>query len=189
MRKHYLIWKRNRDQLLGMQLWKHYTFLKMTLNLDWGLRNPLSSFPIGLGVGELEKQVLYVDIHDLKIWVNDVYFEGNLNLNSLYTNIPFVFCDRLKALPICLNSLVPDRLTWKGHLDGIYTASDCYKWLNILEFVQNTTENNFWKWVWHIPTLKKVKCIIWTTLHKSFPTRLMLCHHGMLEMNLCPSCN
>lgn len=29
------------------------------------------------GVGKLSKHVLYVDIHDLEIRVNDVYFEGS----------------------------------------------------------------------------------------------------------------
>lgn len=52
-----------------------------------------------------------MDIHDLEMQVNDVYLDGNWNFKLLYTNIPSVVCDRLKVIPICLNSLVLDRLT------------------------------------------------------------------------------
>lgn len=43
-----------------------------------------------------------------------------------YTNITTVVCDHLKVLPICLDSLVTDRLTWKGNLGGIHTTRDDY---------------------------------------------------------------
>lgn len=86
-----------------------------------------------------------MDIHDLEIQVNDVYLDDKLNFNSLYTNITLVVCDRLKALPICLNSLFPDLLTWKGNLDYIYTSLNIYNLLNRREFFQNTTDNNSWK--------------------------------------------
>lgn len=65
-----------------------------------------------------------MDIHDIEIRVNDVYLNENWNFNSLYTNIPQVIYDLLKALPNCLNHLVSDRLTWKDNLDGIYIARD-----------------------------------------------------------------
>lgn len=46
-----------------------------------------------------------------------------------------------------LNSLVPDRLTWKGNFGGIHTVRDGYNWLNKLKFVYNRSNNNSWKWV------------------------------------------
>lgn len=76
-----------------------------------------------------------MDIHDLEMRKNDVYKDGNWNFNSLCTNIPPVASDRLKLFPICLNSLVPEHLTWKYNLNGIYTAQDGYYWLNKLEFI------------------------------------------------------
>ena len=97
------------------------------------------------GVGKLMEQVLYVDIRDLERRVNDVYLDGNSNFSLLYTNILLVVCDCLKVLPICLNSLVPGRLTWKCNLYSIYTTQDSYNCLNKLEFVQNTIDNNSWK--------------------------------------------
>lgn len=92
------------------------------------------------GVGKLAEQVLYVDIYDLKIWVNDAYLDENWNFNSLCINILLVYCKFLTALPICLNSLVLDRLIWKGKLYCIYTTQNGYNWLNRLEFVQNTID-------------------------------------------------
>lgn len=137
------------------------------------------------GVGKLLEQVIYVDIHDHKMRVNDVYLDESWNFNSLYTNIPPIVCDLLKALPICLISLVADRLTWKGNLDNICTARDGYNQLNILEFFHNTTYNNSWKWAIHIPALQKVEFLFWMNLHKSLLTRLMLCHRCMFQTNLC----
>lgn len=67
-----------------------------------------------------------MDIHDLEMRVNDIYLDRNWNINSLYTNISQVVCDFLKAFPICLNSLVPDRLIWKVNFNGTYTAHDGY---------------------------------------------------------------
>lgn len=61
--------------------------------------------------------------------------------------------------------------------------------LTDLNFIQNTTYNNSWKWVWHIPFLEKVKFFLWIALHKSPSTRLMLYHRDMLHTNLCPICN
>ncbi|XP_058763267.1 uncharacterized protein LOC131636671 [Vicia villosa] len=121
--------------------------------------------------------------------VNGVYLDEYLNFNSLYANNPLGVCDLLEAFPICLNSMVPSRLTWKSNLDGIYTARDGYYWLKRLEVVMNTTNNNPWKWVCHIPTLEKVKFFLWTTLYKSIPKRSILCHRGMLQTDLCPKCN
>lgn len=113
-------------------------------------------------VGKLVEHILYLDIHDLEMRMNDVYLDENYNFNSWYTNIHLVVYDYLKVLPICLNSLVPGRLTWKGNLDDIYTYRNGYSWLNGLDFINNTIDNNLWKW---------------------------LCHHGIFQTNLCLRCN
>src|SRR4051812_14468467 len=95
----------------------------------------------------------------------------------------------MKVFPICLNSLVPNLLTWKSNLDGIYTARDGSYWLIKLELVQNTTCNNSWKWVRHIHAPEKVKLFVWTTLHIPLSTISMLHHYSMLETSLCSRWN
>jgi len=44
----------------------------------------------------------------------------------LYTSLPSDVKDRLQVLPICLIPYVPDCVTWKGNLNGIYSARDGY---------------------------------------------------------------
>jgi len=55
---------------------------------------------------------------------------------------------------------VPDRITWKDNLDGIYTARDGYYWLNRNDFVLDATNNISWSWMWHIPAPEKLKFFI-----------------------------
>jgi hypothetical protein len=43
--------------------------------------------------------------------------------------------------------------------------------------------------MWHIPAPEKLKFFIWTTLHESLPTRSLLCHCCIIQMDLCPRCN
>jgi hypothetical protein len=76
--------------------------------------------------GKLAVKVPFVDIHDLQSQVKDVYVNGSWNFNFLYMNLPSEVCDRLQSFSLCLKALVLDRITWKGNLDGIYTARDGY---------------------------------------------------------------
>jgi len=76
--------------------------------------------------GKLAAKGLFVDIHDLHLQVKDVYVDGNWNFNLLYPDFPPEVCDHLQSLPLCLNALVHDRITWKDNLDFIYTSKDGY---------------------------------------------------------------
>lgn len=105
---------------------KTLSVLKDGFEFRLGDGNSSFSFFNWSKVGKLANRVLYVDIHNLEMRVNNVYLDGNLNFNLLYTNIPPAVCERLKALLICLNSLVPNWLTWKENLDDIYTARGGY---------------------------------------------------------------
>ncbi|GAU17063.1 hypothetical protein TSUD_105620 [Trifolium subterraneum] len=136
--------------------------------------------------GILANQVLYVDIHDLQMRVRDVYIDGKFNLNSLYTPIPPEIVNHLNLLPICLNPLVADRYTWKGNLNGIYTARDGYHWLNRIESTNNSIEDISWSWLWHIEAPEKIKFFLWTALHNALPTRAMLSHRRLLSVHVCP---
>lgn len=139
-------------------------------------------------VGKLAEHVLYVDIHDRDLKDNEVYLDGNWNFNQ-YTNIPIATRDRLRALPMCLNSQVQDSYTWIGNLDGIYTTKDGYYWLNRHHFVRDSSNTISWSWLWHIVAPEKLKFFLWTALHTSLPTRSLLCKRGMLHSDTCPRCN
>jgi hypothetical protein len=140
------------------------------------------------GIGKLANQVLYIDIHDLQMSVKDAYVDGKWNTNLFYTNIPEEVSNRLKSLLVCLNSNVSDCYSWRGNLNGFYTAQDGYYWLNRNEFT-NSVEDVSWNWLWHIPTPKKIKFFLWTDIHDTLPTKSMLSHRGMLQNASCPRCN
>ncbi|CAJ2645759.1 unnamed protein product [Trifolium pratense] len=158
---------------------------------EFRLGNDNSSFWFSnwSGTGKLADKVLYVDIHDLEMCVKDIYTDGNWNFNMLYTNIPIAVTDHLKMIPVCLNSQVADCYTWKGNLNGIYSARDGYFWFNRNEFAGNDTDSISWTWLWNISAQEKLKFFLWTALHNSLPTREMLCHRNMLQANHCPRCN
>ncbi|GAU45929.1 hypothetical protein TSUD_100060 [Trifolium subterraneum] len=141
------------------------------------------------GIGNLANQVPYVDIHDLQMRVMDVYVDGKWKFNLLYTTIPENVMDHLKLLHVCLNCQVVDRNTWKGNLNGLYTAKDGYSWHNRSTFTDNATNAITWNWVWHIPAPEKIKFFIWTALHNALPTKTMFSHRGLFQINLCPRCN
>jgi hypothetical protein len=107
------------------------------------------------GYGTLASHVLYVDIHDIEMRVRDVFIDGNWNLNLLYTVLPDEIKDRLAFLPVNLNPEVSDCFTWKGNLNGIYTARDGYYWLNRNAFSANTTNIASWSWLWRLPAPEK----------------------------------
>ncbi|PNX62033.1 hypothetical protein L195_g060954, partial [Trifolium pratense] len=56
--------------------------------------------------------------------------------------------DYLKILPACLNPQVADCFTWKGNLNGIYSARDGYFWLNRGDFAGIDIDNISWNWLW-----------------------------------------
>ncbi|MCH79684.1 RNA-directed DNA polymerase (Reverse transcriptase) [Trifolium medium] len=132
---------------------------------------------------------MFVDIHDLEMRVRDVYIDGNWQFNSLYTNLPQAIKAKLNSSTISLNPYVNDCYTWKGNLNGIYTARDGYYWLNRNSFSANATSVVSWSWLWHLPAPEKLKFFLWTMLHNSLPTREMLSHRGIINDNLCPRCN
>lgn len=119
--------------------------LKYKFEFRLGYGNSSFWFSNWSGIGKLEKQILYMDIHDIEIRVNDITQVG------IWTSIHYIlillrlFVTAWKCFPFFLNSLVPDLLSWKGILECIYTARDDYNRLNRLEFVQNTIENGSWK--------------------------------------------
>jgi ribonuclease HI len=95
----------------------------------------------------------------------------------------------LNLIPISLNPLVNDCYTWKGNLNGIYTARDRYYWLNRITFYDNPIGGVSWNWLWQLPAPEKIKFFLWTVIHNALPTKEMLTHRGILHDNLCPRCN
>jgi hypothetical protein len=141
------------------------------------------------GSGVLANQVMYVDIHDLEMRIRDVYIEDNWNFHSLYTIMPPEVTNRLRSISMSLNPSVTDCYTWRGNLNGIYTARDGYFWLNRHTFALNNLSGVTWSWLWCLPAPEKIKFHLWSLIHNALPTKEMLSHRGMSQGNLCPRCN
>lgn len=60
---------------------KAHSYLKDEFEFILGDKNSYIWFSNWYGVGKLAEHLLYVDIHDLKIQVNDVYLDGNWKFN------------------------------------------------------------------------------------------------------------
>lgn len=103
--------------------------------------------------------------------MKDVYVDGHWNFNILYTNIPVAICEQFKMIPIYLNSLVDDRITWKGDLDGIYTAKASYSWLNRYAFLATNDDSISWNWLWKILESEKINFFVLSAMHDSIPTK------------------
>jgi ribonuclease HI len=170
-------------------IFKALSALKEGYQFRLGNGNSSFWFTDWSGSGILANHVLYVDIHDLEMRVRDVYIDDNWNFSLLYTNLPVEMKDMLNSLTINLNSSVNDCHTWKGSLNGTYTARDGYYWLNRNSFTADTTNTGSWSWIWQTPAPEKIKFFLWTVVHNSLPTCDMLTHRGILQSNLCPRCN
>ncbi|GAU22350.1 hypothetical protein TSUD_106780 [Trifolium subterraneum] len=159
-----------------------------TGSVTWNaIRKALSALKEGNGV--IANLVMFVDIHDLEMRVRDVYKDGMWLFNSLYTTLSQEIKENLNFITISLNPSVNDCYTWKGNLNGIYTARDGYAWLNRHSFSATTISVASWSWLWHVSAPEKLKFFFWTMLHNSLPTRDMLAHRGIITRNLCPRCS
>jgi hypothetical protein len=95
------------------------------------LGNGASSFwyDIWSEFGKLCDHVWYVDIHDTHLTVADIFRHGTWNLSQLYTHLPENILESISKISLCLNENISDGYTWKGNLDGIYSAKAGYSWV------------------------------------------------------------
>lgn len=92
---------------------------------------------------------------------------------------PTHIVDYINSVPICLNGIILDGLTWKGTLDGIYTTRGGYSWLEYQHEPNVVDTMSGWNWIWKAPMPEKLICFIWTTCHNSLPTLVMLTKRNM----------
>jgi hypothetical protein len=79
-----------------------------------------------LGTGKLCDRVPYVHVADSDLLVSNVWTNNEWNLSSLYTSIPEVVINEIRAITIPLESSGNDYISWTHNLDGTYSASSGY---------------------------------------------------------------
>lgn len=178
----------------GSVVWNSIMKAKSVLRngYEYRLGNGMSSFWYDpwTKFGRLCDQVWYVDIHDTQLKVAEIAQNGTWQLSQLYTQLPINVLETISAMPVCLNANISDGFTWKGNLDGIYSAKAGYLWLTTVNANTGHHDNlNSWKWIWRLPVPEKIKFFIWTACHHSLPTRSLLLNRGMLNSSSCPRCS
>lgn len=78
--------------------------------------------------GKLSDQVWYVYTHDIHLTVVDVVQDDIWQLTQLYTQLPTAVLGSILSMSVCFNYNIPDGFSWKGNVDGIYTAKAGCLW-------------------------------------------------------------
>ena len=88
-----------------------------------------------------------------------------------------------------------DRLIWAYTPRGIFTVNSAYKVALSLSSHANpcTTSHgsdhtHFWRTIWALNIPNKIKTFTWKACHNALPTKVNLCHRGILEEALCEAC-
>ena len=88
-----------------------------------------------------------------------------------------------------------DSIIWAYTLRGIFTVNSAYKLALSLSPQANqcTTFNgldhtHFWCTIWGLSIPNKIKNFAWKASRNALPTKVNLCHRGVLEDALCEAC-
>jgi hypothetical protein len=135
---------------------------------------------------KLSSLIPFVDIHDIALQIKEVWMHGKWNLEDLYTNILGYVKDAILQIKPYLVNDIPDVWVWHGSSSGIFTTKDAYEWL-----LQPSPINNHenWKWIWQSKLPANIQFFIWQLLHGSIPTRGVLQHRRVCNLNICPRCS
>jgi hypothetical protein len=135
---------------------------------------------------KLSSLIPFMDIHDIALQIKEVWMHGKWNLEDLYTNIPGYVKDAILQIKPYLVNDIPDVWVWHGSCSGIFTVKDAYEWL-----LQPSPINNHenWKWIWQSKLPANIQFFIWQLLHGSIPTRGVLQHRRVCNLNICPRCS
>jgi hypothetical protein len=134
---------------------------------------------------KLSSVVPFVDIHDTSLKINEVWNNGEWNLQQLYTNIPQYVVDTIKSVQPCIVSDLADVWTWHNTSSGVYSTKDAYTWLLDPMHINNITG---WQWIWQLRLPTNIQFFIWQLVHDSIPTRATLHHRHVCSNNICPRC-
>jgi len=88
----------------------------------------------------------------------------------------------------------PDRLTWKGTKDGVFSVCSAYH-LGV-ELQANSRgqsshtspSNEIWKFLWSHHVSNPVKAFLWRACNNLLPTKMNLFQKWVVEEALCPIC-
>ena len=100
----------------------------------------------------------------------------------------------IKSLPLCTTPQ-PDSLIWPTERNGHYSVKTGYSALCeeplVVEDETNNSEAhiNFWKGIWKLKVLGKIKHFLWKSCTNSLPTKVNLLKRTILQEDVCHLCS
>ncbi|OMO85295.1 reverse transcriptase [Corchorus capsularis] len=105
--------------------------------------------------------------------------------NHLFSfSLPHDIFSVIIATPLQTFVSKSDTFLWKASNDGQYTVQSAY---NLAKGIGQVDQ--FWKWVWSLKFLPKLKFFLWEVILGIVPTRSLLFHRGFIVNLSCPFCN
>ena len=105
-----------------------------------------------------------------------------------------VDADTILGIPLS-NQLPEDRLIWAESNNGCFTVRSAYRVaMTLHRTAQNasassdSSQRSFWRKVWRLPILHKVRHFAWRACRNILPTKETLFHRKVIMDSLCDEC-
>jgi ribonuclease HI len=129
--------------------------------------------------------VPFVAIQHTTLKINDVWHNGNWNLQILYTQLPTEVVNAITAIKPRIVQNLPDVWVWKNSSTGVYSVKDAYTWLSNPAPIN---EHVNWNWIWQLHLSANIQFFVWQLIHGAVPVRAVLHHRQISNTDICPRC-
>ena len=104
-------------------------------------------------MGPLCYCVPYVNIYDINLKIQDIFYNNRWKFDSLYTNLSEEIRLQIIATSIVKQVDVNDVLVWASESNGTYSASAGCKWIQQNRHAWRFSSHQTWAWIWklHVP--------------------------------------
>lgn len=130
-----------------------------------------------------------MDLHDMSHRIRDVWDGGTWRLERVWSWLPDVVKDRIRARKIRLNDNVLDGVRWSGHVSSQYSTSSGYVWIVQQRGMVPTEHELSWRWIWKLDVPLKCNLLVWLCGHDALPTNACRFRRGMTDSDECVLCH
>ncbi|KAK7269581.1 hypothetical protein RIF29_22313 [Crotalaria pallida] len=175
---------------MGSSVWRAVTKARKLL---------LEGFQLKVGRGEVSfffdkwlsheplcRKVPWVATQDIALKVKDVCWQGVWHWDCIYTLLPHEVRQSISRSGIIINESIPDCITWKGALNGVYTAKSGYAWLIENDMVHQNFSS--WNWIWKLRVPYRLNFFLWLVCHHAIPTNTLRWKRRCAHQDVCERC-
>ncbi|KAK7266231.1 hypothetical protein RIF29_18873 [Crotalaria pallida] len=139
-----------------------------------------------LGNEPLCQKVPWVATQDTALRVRDVWKQGSWQLQNVYTLLPNEIQHVIISSDVLINDAIPDCVTWRGAMNGVYTAKSGYEWLINHNMVHQ--DPSHWGWIWKLKLPLKLNFFLWLVCHSAIPTNMLRVQRRCASSDVCARC-